>query len=429
MPPPHTDLAAEESLIAAVLLDPDSIDLITLDPFELAHGRCRVSLAAMMELRDAGTPIDPVTVAEAATVGEAARQELPTYLSGLLVSQWSVGNVEEHAAIIHRHYLTRRVLAMAATLSDKAKAGVVGADLLGEALGTLTQLDVAQESAGAPIGDLVRQRYLEICRVQDAAAAGETVVTGYTSGVRVLDQILGGLQPGLLHIIAARPGMGKSALGMSIADANSKAGVGVHVFSLEDIREAYCDRAISRYSLVPSNRLRGGDQMGREEMGATRDAANTLASRRHWHVDDRSGIDAREVVRSVRRKRRDNDTKIVIVDYLQLLTYTDRKPHEGLTKNVNVLADAAKTDKIVYVGMCQLSRKIESRDDKTPRLADLRESGSFEERAKVVIGLLRPWAYDHNRQESVIEVHVIKNTQGPLGYADAMWHGPTTMVS
>jgi replicative DNA helicase len=181
-----------------------------------------------------------------------------------------------------------------------------------------------------------------------------------------------------------------------------------------------------------------------------------LGQRNSWLFDDRSGITADEIVRSVRRRKKDNRTKVVIVDYIQLV----RKPHprmsshEALGETITTLADAAKQDGIAYVVMSQLNRELEKRDDKRPLLADLRESGSLEERSKCVVALYRGCVYGEPKRdidfdcecpqntkshyckppsesefESRVELHILKNSNGRTGKVTAHWHGPTTRMS
>jgi replicative DNA helicase len=274
-------------------------------------------------------------------------------------------------------------------------------------------------------------------------------MTGYPTGVASLDETIGGWQAGIVSIVAARPGMGKSSLGLSTADAGSAAGFGVHLFSLEDTKEAYADRTMSRTSGVPAETMRNA-QLNRGQCEDILRAHAKLRGRR-WLVDGRSGLRADEIVRSVRRHRKGNDTRVVIVDYVQLVRKSNprQSPHEALTEIITTLADAAKQDQLAYVVMSQLNREIEKRQDKRPQLADLRESGSLEERSKCVVGLYRGAQYGdpvkgidwdpnwkgHAYEPDPVEfggqaqVVVLKNSNGRTGTAWASWHGPTTSLT
>jgi len=231
--------------------------------------------------------------------------------------------------------------------------------------------------------------------------------------------------------VAGRPGMGKSALGMTMAAAQVRDGAGVHVFSLEDTWRTYADRFLSRVSAVPAEVLRTGRALNLVEQRDLRDGASAAAAKcGHWVIDDRSGIDAAEIVRSVRRSARDNATRVVIVDYIQL---TRRPPktsqHEHLGQQLLTLATAAKQDDVSYVVLSQLNRGLESRDDKTPRLSDLRESGNLEEFSKCVIAIHRPVMYQRDADPSEAQLLVLKNNQGRTGRVVAKFDGPRIAVS
>jgi len=283
--------------------------------------------------------------------------------------------------------------------------------------------------SGLQISQLVRERYRQHADHQERIAAGEPARSGLPTGVDALDDLLGGVTTGIVTIVAGRPGMGKSALGLTIAMAMIRAGVGVHVFSLEDTRNAYADRLLSRTSQVPVEALRSGRALNLVEQRDLVQSATGCSKAKRWVLDDRAGIDAAEIVRAVRRGARDNETRAVVVDYVQLLKRRPRASmHEHLGEQISILADAAKQDDMAYIVMSQLNRGLEARDDKMPKLSDLRESGSLEERAKAVIAVHRPWVYDHDLDPAEMILCVLKNSQGQIGKVRADFHGPTVTV-
>jgi replicative DNA helicase len=299
--------------------------------------------------------------------------------------------------------------------------------------------------------DLYKRRFAQLEQIAQDRRHGRTNMTGFPTGVAQLDEKLGGWQPGIVSLIAARPGAGKSSLGLATADACSAAGHGAHLFSLEDTEDAYADRSIARASSVAAEKLRNAD-LERDDLRAITHAHASIKGR-HWIIDGRSGITADEIVRSVRRHRKANNTRVALVDYVQLVKHPLRKPrlstHEALGEIITTLADAAKHDGIAYVVMSQLNRDIERRQDKRPQLADLRESGSLEERAKCVVGLYRGSMYgdpikgidwdpdwDGHRYKPSADEHaaqvqlcVLKNSNGRTGTVFAHWNGPTTTIS
>jgi replicative DNA helicase len=308
----------------------------------------------------------------------------------------------------------------------------------------LTRFDAEQPEGALVIGDVIKRRLKQLEQIAQERATGARVLSGYPTGVERLDEKTGGWQAGIVSIVAARPAMGKSSLGLATANASSEAGFGVHLFSLEDTEQAYADRALSRASGVSAENLRNSE-LSAVSMEQVRVANRKLQQRKGWLFDGRSGITADEIVRSVRRRRRDNGTKVVIVDYVQLVKRPARMSgHEALSEIVTTFADAAKQDSMAYVVMSQLNRELEKREDKRPQLSDLRESGSLEERAKCVVGVYRGSVYggprkgvdyaEDQRQPSqdehagTVQLLVLKNSNGRTGLVKASWFGPTTRI-
>ncbi len=447
----HSDTALQQleaSILGAVLLRPETLsELPRLEVDDFSDLRHRAVFAAMRNLEAVGTPIDSVTL-EAEVARRAGHSDSVDY-SFLVVLSMSVptaANALEYAKQVREASLSRKVrIALADVLVKADRDAMTGGEVLSAALAVLSNIDEDQPDTAKPIFELVRGRLRQYEEIANSGSA----MTGYPTGVQALDTFTGGVQPGIVTIVAARPGMGKSSFGLSIADASSKS-VGVHLFSLEDTEEAYADRTLSRGSSVPAEDLRAANL----KQGQLSEIAKAMAGLRgrRWLVDSRSGITADEIVRSVRRHRRGNDTKVVIVDYVQLVKRPPRiSPHEALTEIVTVLADAAKQDRMAYVVMSQLNREIEKRTDKRPQLADLRESGSLEERSKCVIGMYRGHYYGTKPQKGVdyddnwkdghthppegpefaahMQLCVLKNSNGRTGVVWATWSGPTTCVS
>ena len=437
----------EQSLVGAAFLDASIMTLVQTAPEEFHDLRAGYVWGACRALEAAGKPIDMVTVESQLATTSRMESVGFVYLGECALRCPTPDNAVEYARQIRDAFLARRVRGALSDVLERGKRDESsGVELLSMALAALAGLDADQPDEAMTIGQLVRARVKDLERIADERLRGVTTLTGFPTGVLRLDGVTGGWQPGIVSIVAARPGMGKSSLGMSTADACSAAGVGVHVFSLEDTRASYTDRALSRVSQVPSETIRGCDYRN-GEMSQLSNAMTKLILRRGWMVDDRSGITAEELVRSVRRHRRENATRVVLVDYVQLLQWPKhcRSAHEAITASVTTLADAAKHDGIAYVVMSQLNRQVEQRTDKRPQLSDLRESGSLEERAKCVVGLYRGSYYgepkegvDYESNEikptgndwaAMAQLLVLKNSNGRTGNVHATWHGPTTRLS
>jgi len=445
------DLAAarllEVGILGRILLRPETLtDLPRLETDDFTEMRHRVAFSAMRNLEASGTPIDPVTVAARAAAWTEQPDTLTLeHLGAFMLDAPDVENAIEYARQLRQFSLARRVAdALGEVIGRGNRLALDGGEMLSEAHAALSKLDEDQPDETTSITVLVKKRIKQLEEIAGARMRGEPTMTGFPTGVSVLDEKIGGLQPGIVTIVAARPGMGKSSFGLSIADGASAAGFGVHLFSLEDTEEAYADRTLSRTSEVPAETIRNAD-LNREQVQEITKAVVGLRGRR-WLVDGRSGITASEIVRSVRRHKRANATSVVIVDYVQLVSGNRGvSRHEVLTDIVTELADAAKQDRLAYVVMSQLNRGVEQRQDKRPQLSDLRESGSLEERSKCVIGIYRGSYYgdpikgiDYEQNEpppradvfaSQVQLLVLKNSNGRTGQVSARWNGPTTRIS
>jgi len=430
---------AEIAMVGYAIQRPDRMDDFGLESWHFADDRLARAWETIVALRNEGKPIDPVTVADR-IAGERSA-ELKTQGDASLVAHLTSADLqaavfpEAYADIVRESWATRQVLFACSEVMGERQRGLEGADLLSFALEKLAAIHVEQEERAHGINDLVKARFRQLSALAEAKARGEVGVTGIPTGIAALDTLLGGLQRGICTVVAARPGMGKSAFGMTVTANASRLGLGVHVFSMEDPRESYVDRALSRESLVPAEKLRTCElQAG--HLGQIAQAANALSQAGCWLVDDRGGITAEELVRSVRRSLKANKTQLVVVDYVQLLKGPPRVERtEALTHVMDVLANAALQDRIAYLVLAQLNRECEKRDNKRPILSDLKQSGAIEERSKCVLMLYRPAVYrEKDKQgnpypEERLEIIVRKNNQGQTGRAIADWHGPTTRVS
>ena len=447
----------EKAAIGAVLLRPDNLALLpTLEIRDFNAPIAGYCWTAIRNLEAKGLPIDLVTIGD-----EVARRrqderdnerdiaqkrvEIDAYLGECALTVHTPENAVEYARRLKDHTLRRRLLEslgeiMVAARDDDA----TGAELLTMALGGLSVLDAEQPEQARAIGDVIKRRMQQLDEIARERSLGLRTLSGFPTGVAILDDKIGGWQAGIVSLIAARPGMGKSSLGLATADACSAAGFGVHVFSLEDTESAYADRTMSRASGVPAETIRNCD-LNRGQIQELTNALPSVTRRSSWLFDDRSGITAQEIVRSVRRHKRANATRVAIVDYIQLVTKPDRRmtTHEAISENISTFADAAKQDGIAYVVMSQLNREIEKREDKRPLLADLRESGSLEERSKCVVGLYRGAVYGKKPKKNVdyqvsepsqedfekqIQLLVLKNSNGRTGRCFATWTGATTRI-
>lgn len=419
---------AERWVIGVVLTWPERAEELEVAASEFFLPQCRYAMEAIESIRSRGEEHEIATVArELERQGKSHAVDL-SWLAGCAADVPTADNLEHYTGIVREAALTRRTALALSEATEAHRKGLSGSELLTDALERLSGIDSEQPDESARIGQLVRERFAELKDMADRKARGDAVLTGIPTGIQALDELVGGLQLGIATVVAGRPGMGKSAVGMALTDAITDSGNGVHVFSLEDTRSAYVDRAIGRQAQVSPERIRQLElQPG--DLQSISGAMKHLDQREGWLVDDRSGITADEIVRSVRRARRRNGTRVVIVDYIQLVRGRyGMDTRERLNDAMETFAAAAKKDGMAYVVFSQLNRNCESRDDKRPQVRDLNESDRIGQIAKCVLLLYRPGEYFDEADGDLLEIIVGKNNQGQTGTVEANWHGPTMRV-
>jgi replicative DNA helicase len=418
-------LDAERALLGSVLLAGDEVlDRLLLEPEEFFDLRHREIFSAMRRLRLASQPAGDPQLLEAALGDRMAAIGGIAFLSGLLTTTAAVPDHAEHyQQLIRRGALTRATITALAELQSSELEGV---ELLGRVLEATSALARCTDDPAVPIGVAVKEAFQALLEAH--ATPGHT--WGLPTGFGVLDAILGGLQVGVVTILAGRPAMGKSSLARSIAGNANLLGAecGVHVFTPEDSRQTYALRALSDASRVPLERMRALT-VKRDEFDQLRQAASELWARSHWLIDDSAGIASEDVALRVRKHKRENKTKLVVVDYVQLLRER-RVPQHDLRLQVEVaaanLVHLARSEEVCVLLLSQLSRDCEKREDKRPLLSDLRESGALEQIAEAALFVYRDEVYDpHTSSQGITEVLVRKNKNGRTGPAELRWDAPT----
>jgi replicative DNA helicase len=279
------------------------------------------------------------------------------------------------------------------------------------------------------------------------------VMTGLPTGIERLNGLIGGWQIGIVQLLCGRPAMGKSSALMASIDACSAVGVGAHLFTMEDSITVHGDRALSRESMVPSSDIRAL-KLNREQFENLKAARRKLHKRKGWIIDERAGLTADEIVRCARKHAKANGTKLVVVDYINLVRSKYEDAHQALTEICKAFATSAKNDGFAYLVAAQLNRGLEKRDDKRPVMSDLRESGSLEELAKLIVSVYRSAYYYASPKQGIdwdeqapaeasipkskfeaerlfartVQLGVIKNNGGPTGTIHAQWDAPTTRI-
>lgn len=416
--PPH-NLQAEESLLGAMLLSKDAIAVASeiLDAenfYKPAHGHI---FEAITSLSAAGEPADPVTVAE-----ELRRAGLldaiggPATLVTLQASTPAISNASRYARIIEEHALLRRLIGVAGEIAEMSY------DLPEDVTKTVDQaeslvFEVAQRRVTdtmAPIHDLLNDNLDRLESLYDKGDA----ITGTPTGFLDLDELLSGLQPNALYVLGARPSMGKTALALGVAgNAAIEAQRPVLVFSLEMGQLELTQRMLCSEARVDSKRVRNGN-LSESDWGKIAHATGRLAEAPIW-IDDNPNLTIMEIRSKARRlKSRLGDLGLVVVDYLQLMTGRSNAENRQvevseISRGLKILARELECP---VLALSQLSRQLEMRADKRPMLADLRESGSIEQDADVVMFIYRDDVYNPDSPDrGTAEILVSKHRNGPTG--------------
>jgi len=420
---PPQDLDAEEAVLGAMMINDQAVltasEIIT-DPGEFyreAHGTVYRAILALLARSE---PIDGVTVSdELERMGALEQVGGRGFIFGLSSSVTVAANVKSHAQIVRDLSLLRRVAAAGLEIAELGygRQGDVR-EILDRAESAI--FDVAQSRTTSdivPIGGLLGD---EVERI--SAAAEHRGLTGASSGLRDLDKITSGFQASNLIILAARPAMGKTSLALGIArHLGVEAKIPVVIFSLEMSRNEIAQRFISSEARVDSTRMRRGD-LRDEDWVRVQDACNRLTSA-PIYVDDTAGINLMEIRSKARRlKMKEPNLGLVLVDYLQLMFANDTADSRvqeisQISRSLKVLARELN---IPVLALSQLSRAVESRTDKRPLLSDLRESGSIEQDADVVMFIYRDDYYNKETSEKpgIAELIVAKHRNGAVGAVD-----------
>jgi replicative DNA helicase len=414
--PPHS-LEAEESVLGSVMLSAEAANvaferLRAEDFYKPAH---QVIFEAIGELFNGSQPIDAITVADSLRRnGQLERVGGVPFLTTLLDAVPTTANIAYYADIVAETASRRRLLRASSLVSQYAMQTERTIDEVLDA-SEAEIFRVAEHQVGdglAPVGPML-QATLE--RIEELGARGDEV-TGLSTGFRDLDRRLAGLQPANLVVIAARPSMGKTALALNICENVAGRGATVAVFTLEMSREEVVQRLLSSMAGVDSHRLRTGQ--------LTPDLWNRVVretSRLYQmpiYVDDSSDLTVTSIRAKCRRLARKQGLGLVVVDYLQLMQgpWSSETRQQEIADISRSLKNLARELHIPIIAVSQLNRALEQRENKRPRLGDLRESGAIEQDADIVIFIYRDEYYNPGSdQPGLAEINISKHRSGAVG--------------
>ena len=414
--PPHS-IEAEESVLGAVLLSSDAANIAlerlhAEDFYRPAHQQI---FEAVRKLFDTHEPIDAVTVSEVLRRdGTLERIGGVESLTRILDAVPTASNIDYYAGIVDEHALRRRLMRVGGDIGSLAGHLTEPiTDVIDQAEQAVFQ--VAERRVGEGLTSIDPLLGPAIERAEELQRLGSDV-TGIATGYKDLDRKLAGLHPTNLIIIAARPGMGKTALALNIAQNVAQRDIPVAIFSLEMSREEIVSRMLCAQGRIDSQRLRTG-QLSEADFTKLSNAASSLY-KKPVYVDDSPGLTVTEIRAKSRRLKRRPGLGLVIVDYLQLMQGSGGENRQQEIALISrSLKNLARELEVPIIAVSQLNRSLEQREDKRPRLGDLRESGAIEQDSDVVMFIYRDEYYSPERIEvkGLAEVVIAKHRQGAVG--------------
>jgi len=425
---PPQSIEAEQSVLGALLIDKDAVIEVAdfLRPEDFYRGHHGTIYGAVLDLYERREPVDLVTVSEVLERrGQLDAVGGSAYLTSLINLTPTAVNSVHYGRIVERKAVLRNLISAAGRIagigyedgSDVAEA----VDRAEQELFSVSQKRV--EAGFSPLKSLLHAAYDRL----DYLHQHKGEISGVRTGFKDLDTLTTGLQKSDLVIVAARPSIGKTSLALNIAEhAAVREGRTVGIFSLEMSKEQLVLRLLSSVANIDSQRLRTGFL---EEMDFTRlaPAMNSLAEAPVF-IDDTPNISTMELRTKARRLQAEHDLGFIVVDYLQLMqgTRTDNRVQEvsDISRGLKALARELNAP---VMACAQLSRAVEQRPGNRPQLSDLRESGSIEQDADIVMFIYREEQYDRESQrKNLADVIVAKHRNGPLKDIELRFSGAQT---
>jgi len=426
---PPQNIEAEKSLLGSILLDKDAMVKVAdiLSGNDFYEDRHKTIYEAMVALYNKQKPLDVVTITDwLKNQNQLEKIGGVSYLTSLASSLPSSANIVRYAEIVASKATLRRLIAAASEIEHLGRKQDSEVDeLLDKAERTL--FSVSQKylkSSFVPVKTVLEEAFERIDKLHEHK--GE--LRGVPTGFKAIDSILAGLQKSDLVIVAARPSIGKTSLVLNYALHAALAGFSVGMFHLEMSKEQVVDRLLSAHSGVDSWRLRTGN-LREEDFSKIGDAISAL-SETAIYIDDAPGSNIMDMRTKARRLQSEKGLDLLIIDYLQLME--GRKSSDSRVQEISEISRGlkglARELNIPVIAVSQLSREVEKRPNRTPQLSDLRESGSIEQDADVVMFIYRDDYYHQDSEKpNIADVIIAKHRNGPTGTVE-LYFQPETMV-
>ena len=427
---PPQNVEAEQAVLGAMMLEHNAVvaAMEKLRPGDFYREVHRTIFEAMEHLHHDNKEVDVITLPE-----ELRRMKKLDDVGGLeyilslpnLVA--TAANIEYHANIVAEKALARNIITTCTELTSEAYDGEKEPeDLLDDAERRILQISESKRRGDfAPVGVVVEETLDKITKLYENKAG----ITGLPTGFRDLDRLTSGLQPSDLILVAARPSMGKTAFTLNIAqNVGVKQHKTVAFFSLEMSQEQLVQRLLCQIAHIDSQKLRTGQLNSDDEWTKLTDACDKLYQA-PIYIDDTPGISVTEMRSKARRLKAEHGLDLIIVDYLQLMQGRNSESRQQEISEISrSLKALARELTVPLIALSQLSRSVESRQDKRPMLSDLRESGALEQDADIVSFLYREDYYDKETEnQHITEIILAKHRNGPVGSVKLYFKGEYTL--
>ena len=419
------NMEAEQAVVGSMIMDKEAIsvasEMLTGDDFySKQYG---VVFDTMVELNDQGKAVDPVTLQDRLRAKDVPPEMVSLdFIRDIMRSVTTSANVKYYASIVAEKSTLRKLIRLNQEIENTCYAGK-------------EDLEVILESTEKKVFELVQKRntgeYVPIRQVVmnamdriEKASRNQGNVTGIATGFLDLDYKTAGMQPADLVLVAARPSMGKTAFVLNIAQHVAfKLNQTVAIFSLEMSKEQLVNRLFSLESRVDSQHLRTGNLTDMEWEKLIESAG--VIGQSNLIIDDTPGISIAELRSKCRKYKMDHDLKMIIIDYLQLMSGGGRgseSRQQEISDISRSLKALARELSVPVIALSQLSRAVEQRPDHRPMLSDLRESGAIEQDADVVMFIYRDDYYNKDTdKKGIAEIIIAKQRNGPIGTVELVW--------
>lgn len=425
---PPQDSEAERSVLGAMLLSRDAIDAATetLSGRDFYQPNHELIYDCIVELYSASKPVDAITVAnELQRRGELQRLGGAPYLHTLVSGVPVASNAAYYADIVREKAILRRLVEAGTRIAHLgySEAGELESIVDRAQAEVYAVTDHSTSEDFAPLSDVIPPTFDEL----ESIEGRDGMMAGVPTGFSDLDELTHGFHPGQMVVVAARPGVGKSTLGLDFCrNASIKHGLSSAIFSLEMSRLEIAMRLLSAEAKVGLKAMRAGT-LGDANWSLLADRTGVI-SEAPLFIDDSPNMTMMEIRAKARRIKKKHGLNLIVIDYLQLMTSGKRVESRQVevsefSRQIKLLA---KELEIPIVAISQLNRGSEQRTDKRPQMSDLRESGAIEQDADIIILLHRPELYEQNPEHDIrgnAEVIVAKNRSGTTGIVNALFQG------